>query len=138
MWNFFLKNCKNYIQKWILQVIFSNRCSNCLKTKIVHNFHITNPNRMNKNFRYRQKYNPWKKIQKTNSNLQIFVCCHLSIVFNLWGHNFCFGASIEKKIYFHENDYFHLPILFQKIMTKNKLVGTYPKSHLSLVGTMVL
>jgi len=38
----FLKNCKSCIQnEWILQVIFSKRCLDYLKNKIVHNFHIT-------------------------------------------------------------------------------------------------
>jgi len=39
----FFFNCKNCIQKWILQVIFSREwCSNCPKIKIVYNFLITN------------------------------------------------------------------------------------------------
>jgi len=60
--------CKNYIQKWILQVIFSERYSKCPKNKIVHNFLITNPNGMNQSFLDRQKYNILEKyFKKLNS-----------------------------------------------------------------------
>lgn len=44
---FFLKNCQKCIQKWNLLLFFSRKCYNCPKNKIVHNFHITNPNGMN-------------------------------------------------------------------------------------------
>jgi len=61
------KNCKNCIQKWILQVIFPKRCLDYLKNKIVHNFHITYSNEINQDFPCRQKYNLWeKKFEKKN------------------------------------------------------------------------
>ncbi len=34
---------------------FSRRCLDCPKNKIVHNFHIANPNGMNQSFTSRQK-----------------------------------------------------------------------------------
>jgi len=43
-------NCKNWVQKWILQVIFSKRCFDCPKNKIVHNFYIIILNGMNQKF----------------------------------------------------------------------------------------
>jgi len=57
----FLKICKNCIQKWILQVIFSRRCLDCPKNKVVNNFLITNPNEMDQRIPCRQKYNLQEK-----------------------------------------------------------------------------
>jgi len=115
----FLKNCKNYIQKWILQVIFSKRCSNCPKNKIVHNFFITNPNGMNQSFTCRK--NIFYEKQNSIFFFQIFkfFCFPLSHVLSLFRHNFCCRAPIEKRVYSSEDNlFFYLQKKFQKSWQK--------------------
>jgi len=57
---FVLEKGKNWAQRQILYIIFSKRCYDCLKNKVLHNFDIKNPNRMNQSFPFRQKHNLWK------------------------------------------------------------------------------
>jgi len=132
----FFFNCKNCIQKWILQDIFSRRCSNCMKNKIVHNFLITNPNEMNKIFLCRQKYNLGEK--KFKFKFWGFFAAHRPLFWAYVGIIFVLGHQLKKYIYSYEaNHFFYLPKTFQKIMTKNQRVGTCPKSRLSPERTMV-
>jgi len=116
---FLLKNCKNCIQKWILQVIFSRRCSTCPRNKIVYNFLITNPNGMNQSFTCRQKYNLWrKKIKCFSPKFSIFFGYPFSLVLNLFlglfGRNFCSRAPIRRKLYSHQANQFFLSLIFFK------------------------
>jgi len=115
----FLKNCKNCIQKWILQVIFSKRCSYCPKNKVVYNFLIISPNGMNQRFPCRPKkiIYEWKKFQKKNPNFETLFYNLFSLVLNLFGHNFCSRASIEKKLYFLEDNQFSI---FKKSYEKSQ------------------
>jgi len=43
---------------------------------------------------------------KNSKRIQIqilnFFCCPLSLVLSLFGHNFCFLAPVENKLYSHE------------------------------------
>jgi len=111
----FWKNCKNCIQKWILQVIFSIRCLDCLKNKIVHNFHITYSNEMNQSFPCRQKYNLWeKKIWE----IQIFFAARSPLFWAYLGITFVTRHQLRKKLYSHEAiHFFYLQKEFQKITT---------------------
>jgi len=93
----FLKNCKNCIHKWILQVIFSRRCSNCPKIKIVHNFLITYPIGMNQSFIYRQKYNLGeKKFKNLNLNFETFVVAPRPIFWAYLDITFVHGHRLKK------------------------------------------
>jgi len=104
---------------------FSRRCSNGLTTKSVHNFLTKNPNGMNQSFTCRQKYNLWEKTQGKKI-FKFYFYCPLSFVLNLFVHNFCSQATIEKKnVYFYEaNPFSYLHKKFQKIMEKIQRVGT--------------
>jgi len=122
------------------KLLFLGRCSKCLKNKIVHNFLLTNPNGMNQNFPDRQKYNlQGKKLFYFFKFFQIFSCCPLSPLLSLFGHNFCSWAPNEK-IYNILTKFINFSILrkIQEIRTKFQPIGTFPKSHLSPEGTMVL
>jgi len=97
-----LKNCENYIQKWILQVIFQRSCLDCLKNKIDNNFLITCPNRMNQSFTYTQKcIISGEKFKKNYFDFFLFFLgCPPTSIFSLLSHNFCSRALIEIKIIF--------------------------------------
>jgi len=87
---FFWKNCENYIQKWILQVIIQRSCLDCSKNKIDNNFFITSPNRMNQSFTSTQ--NVLFKIKKFKKNYFDFLWFFLGYlptsIFGLLSHNF--------------------------------------------------
>jgi len=133
----FLKNCKNCIQKWILQVIFSRRCSNCPKNKIVHNFLIKIKMEWIKTFHVDK--NIIYENEKFKKRISKLFCHPLSLVLSLFGHNLGFWAPIGKTNCISIKLIgFSILKKFQKIMTKLQPVDTCPKSHLSLEGTMVL
>jgi len=102
--NFFWKNCENYIQKWILQVIFQRSCLDCPKNKIDNNFFITSPNRMNQRFTGTQKCIIFGKNSKKLFWLfVIFLGYSLTSIFGLLSYNFCSWALIEIKIIFPQS-----------------------------------
>jgi len=65
---FVVKKYQNLAQNQISYVFFSKKCYDYLQNKMVHNFHITNPNGMNQSFPYRQNTIYEKKIQIFISN----------------------------------------------------------------------
>jgi len=113
----FLKNCKSCIQKWILQVIFSKRCLDSPKNKIVHNFYITYSNEMNQSFPCRQKYNLWeKKIWKKKLKIGFFFIAHFPLFSAYLVITFVPRHQLGKKLYSHEaTQFFYLQEKFQKI-----------------------
>jgi len=78
----FWKNCRNCIQIWILQVIFSKRCLDCLKNEIVHKFYIFYPNEWIKAFNIIDK-NVIYGEKKFNSNFWNFFCCLVSLILSI-------------------------------------------------------
>jgi len=128
----FRKNCKNCIQKWILQVIFSKRYLDCPKNKIIHNFHITYSNGINQSFPYRQKYNLWEFFCFfwLKFKIKIFFAARFPLFWAYFGITFVPRQQIGKKLYSHEAIHFtYLEKKFQKIRTKQsklETVGTYP------------
>jgi len=143
MWNFlFWKIIRIAFRNKSYKLLFSRRCSNCLKSKIVHNFLITNPMEWIKAFHIDKNIIYEKKIQKSkNPNFEFF-CCPLSLVLSLAAYldiTFSPRHWLKTKLYSCEdNQFFYLLKKFQKIMTTNQSIGTCPKFHLSYEGTMVL
>jgi len=107
--DFFLKNCNNCIQKWILQVIFSRRCLDCAKKKIVHNFHITYSNKKNQSFPCWQKYNLWEKnILKKKNLIKTFFATWSPLFWAYFNISFVPGHQLGKKWYSHKANFFFL------------------------------
>jgi len=121
----FVFNCKNCIQKWILQVIFSRRCSICPKNKSVHNFLIINANGMNQRFTCKKNiiYEE-KRFRIFFSNIPMFFVDPSPL---FWTH---LGITFVPRLWLKKNDsqeanlFFYLQKKFQKIMTKIQSVDT--------------
>jgi len=58
---FYLKNCKNCIERWILWVVFSRKCLDCPNNKSVHNSLTTSLSWMDQIFPCRQKWFLYKQ-----------------------------------------------------------------------------
>jgi len=129
----FLNIYKNSIQNRILYVIFSRRFLDCSQNKIVYNFLITSPNRINQGFKHSQI--KWIKASSLDKNIifdkklkikslkffnffVIFLDCPSSYLWNLGWHKFCSQALIEKN---PSKKLIWFPIIqkkFQKILSK--------------------
>jgi len=130
-WIFFFKFLK-LRSKQILQIIFSKRWLDCIKNMIVHNFLITNPNRMNQMFPYIQKYFLWEpKYWKFYFEFLGFLLCTQKLVLDLGWYKFCSHTSLQRKIYSQKANVFYYLQKISKNDDKNWNHGTYPKFLLS-------
>jgi len=100
---FYLKNVKIELKKWIQYNIFSSEWYDWPKNKMLHNFHITNPNGMNQIVKTMYTKIWFIRCKFLKLLFQVFVdffCCLVRKKLYLGWQNICSLASIEIKIIF--------------------------------------